>query len=365
MGTRPPTALAGSPSAPASAGASPTVIDSTRPWIWPSLADQPLALTASWFPLSLPVASSWTLGKPGRSLVPVPMTAGSWSVWARRSAVKRRTSSRAHPSWTRLAAAIRVPSRAITARVTGKAGARYQGRRRSTVWIRGPVAGRRTGRPWLRLLLPLMATLATPFSASAAARSAPIRPSLPLSPAPRRADRPHVRQVVGDVGEQPPVEVRVLAEEAGLVAAVQGRVAEPGWEGAGVGQLLLGAGGGHADPVQLLADLQLAAVGEAAGEPGPAHGHPVAAQGLGVAAPHPHRRVVPPAVAGADQPAQHLQCLDPLLAQAALVEGTGAGREVGIGKEGLQGQGSPAPARACRRARRGSIRNRAMAAAAK
>src|SRR5215218_10089631 len=272
MGTRPPTALAGSPSAPASAGASPTVIDSTRPWIWPSLADQPLALTASWFPLSLPVASSWALGKPGRSLVPVPMTVGSSSVWARSWAVKRRTSSRAQPSWTRLAAAIRVPSRAITARVTGKAGARYQGRRRSTVWIRGPVAGRRTGRPWLRLLLPLMATLATPLPASSLrpgrARSEQGYRELGVRRA--RPHRPHIGQVVGHVREQPPVEVRILADQAGLVAAVQGRVAEPGRQGAGGGQRLLASWGGHPDPGQLLAQLQLAGVGEPAREPGPA-----------------------------------------------------------------------------------------------
>src|SRR4029450_4956694 len=266
MGPRPPTALLGSPSVPAPAGGSPTVMASTRPWIWPSLAVQPLARTAICLGVSLPLVRSWALGNPGSSAVPVPMTEGSWSVWARRSAVKRRTSSRAQPSSTRLAAATRVPMRAITARVTGKAGARYQGRRRSTVWIRGPVAGRRTGRPWLRLLLPLLAPLVPPSSASVAARSAPIRPSLPLGP----AHRPDVRQVVGHVGEQLPVEVGVLAEQARLVAAVDGRGAGAGGQGAGVGQLLLGAGGGHADPVQLLADPQLAAVGEAAGEPGPA-----------------------------------------------------------------------------------------------
>src|SRR4029450_7356552 len=45
MGTRPPTLLAGSPSVGASAGGSPTVIDSTPPWSWPSLADQPEART--------------------------------------------------------------------------------------------------------------------------------------------------------------------------------------------------------------------------------------------------------------------------------------------------------------------------------
>ena len=183
MASRPPTVLVGSPSVPASAGGSPTVIDSTRPWIWPSLAVQPLARTASCLGVSLPPASSWALGNPGSSAVPVPMTAGSWSVWVRRSAVKRRTSSRVQPSWTRLAAATRVPSRAITASVTGKAVARYQGRRRSTVWIRGPVAGRRTGRPWLRLLLPLMATLATPLPPSS------LRPPGPRSDQAYR-DRP-------------------------------------------------------------------------------------------------------------------------------------------------------------------------------
>jgi hypothetical protein len=166
MGTRPPTLLGGSPSPPGSAGGSPTVIASTRPWIWPSLADQPLARTASCRGWSLPLVSSWALGKPGRSRVPVPSTAGSWSVSARRAVVNRSTSSRAQPSWVRLTAAIKVPSRASTARVTGNAVARYQGRRRSTVWTRGPVAGRRPGRPWLRLLFPLMATRATPLPAT-------------------------------------------------------------------------------------------------------------------------------------------------------------------------------------------------------
>src|SRR5215218_104629 len=331
MGSRPPTALDGSPSVPASAGGSPTVISWTRLWIWPSLADQPLARTASFLGSSLPVVSSWALGNPGSSLVPVPMTEGSWSVWACRSAVKRRTSSRVQPSWTRFWAATSVPIRAITASVTGNAVARYQGRRRSTVWIRGPVAGRRTGLPWLRLLLPLMATLATPLPPVSAGPAAPIRTSLP-----RRAHRPHVGEVVGHVGEQGPVEVRVLAQQARLVAAVLGRVAEPGRQGAGGGQLRLGSGGGHPGPVQLLAQLQLAGVGESADEPGPADGHAVAAQRLLVAAPHQHRRVVAPAVVRGGQPAQHLEGLDALLAKAALVERAGAGREVGIGQEGLQ-----------------------------
>src|SRR5215211_1229557 len=179
MASRPPAALDGSPSVPASAGGSPTVMAWTRCWISPSLADQPLARTASCLGVSLPVVSSWALGNPGSLGVPVPMTEGSWSVWARRSAVKRRTSSRAQPSCVRLAAATSVPTRAITASVTGKAVARYQGRRRSTVGIRGPVAGRRTGRPWLRLLLPLIATLATPLPSTSVV--APIRASLPLA----------------------------------------------------------------------------------------------------------------------------------------------------------------------------------------
>src|SRR5215216_1544081 len=247
MGTRPPTALLGSPSVPASAGGSPTVMASTRPWLWPSLAVQPLARTASCLGVSLPLVSSWALGNPGSLAVPVPMTDGSWSVWARRSAVKRRTSLRAQPSSARLTAATRVPMRAITARVTGKAGARYQGRRRSTVWIRGPAAGRRTGRPWLRLLLPLMATLATPLPASSLRPGrAPIRTSLPERGVGRaRPHRPHIGQVVGHVREQRPVEVRVLADQARLVAAVQGRVAEPGRQGAGGGQLLLAPGAGR------------------------------------------------------------------------------------------------------------------------
>src|SRR6185503_12381072 len=297
---------------------------------------------------SFPAGRSWALGNPGRSLVPAPMTAGSWSVWARRSAVKRRTSSRVQPSWTRLAAAIRVPSRAITASVTGKAVARYQGRRRSTLWIRGPVAGRRTGRPWLRLLLPLMATLATPLPPS------PLRPSgrdltkrtaRRLGLAGGRADRPHVRQVVGGVGEHRPVELRVLAQQARLVAAVQRRVAQPGRQGAGGGQLLLGPGGGHPDQGQLLPQLQLAGVGEPEHEPGPADRHPVAAQRLLVALPHQHRRMVAPAVAGGGQRPQHLERRDPLLAQTAWVKGPGAGGELGKGQERLQGHGSPVLAR--------------------
>src|SRR4029450_13269540 len=135
MGTRPPTLLAGSPSVGAPAGGSPTVIDSTPPWSWPSLADQPEARTASALDVSLPLVSSWALGNPGSLGVPVPTTEGSWSVWARRSAVKRRTSSRAQPSWTRLAAATRVPGRAVTARVTGEAVGPDHGSLPSTRWI--------------------------------------------------------------------------------------------------------------------------------------------------------------------------------------------------------------------------------------
>src|SRR4029450_10005166 len=213
-----------------------------------------------------------------------------------------RTSARVQPSWTRFWAATSVPIRAITASVTGNAVARYQGTRRSTggmrpqgrrrspVWTRGPVAGRRTGLPWLRLLLPLIATLATPLPPVSAGPAAPIRTSLT-----RSAPRPHVGAVGGHVGEQGPVEVRVLAQQARLVAAVQGRVAEPGRQGAGGGQLRLGAGGGHPGPVQLLAQLQLAGVGEPADEPGPADGHAVAAQRLLVAAPPQHRRGGAPA----------------------------------------------------------------------
>src|SRR4029453_13756536 len=155
MGTRPPTLLAGSPSVGASAGGSPTVIDSTPPWTWPSLADQPEARTASALDVSLPLVSSWALGNPGSLGVPVPTTEGSWSVWKRRSAVKRRTSSRAQPSWTRWGAATRVPRRGSAGGVPGDALARSEGSRGWPVWSRGPVAGRRPGRPWLRLLLPL------------------------------------------------------------------------------------------------------------------------------------------------------------------------------------------------------------------
>src|SRR4030095_177624 len=80
---------------------------------------------------------------------------------------------------------------------------------------------------------------------------------------------------------------------------------------------------------------------------------------------HPHRRVVAPAVARVGQGTQYLKRLDPLLAQAARVEGLRAGREVREAKGGLQGHGSPVLARACRLVRRGSMMKRAMAAAAK
>ena len=198
-----------------------------------------------------------------------------------------------------------------------------------------------------------------PTTACAACACAAARPcARPSGPATRTAGRRGCRGT--SAGRS-----RVLAEQAGLVAAVQRRVAQPGRQGAGGGQLLLGPGGGHPDQGQLLPQLQLAGVGEPEHEPGPAHRHPVAAQRLLVALPHQDRRVVAPAVAGGGQGPQHLERLDPLLAETAWVEGPGAGGELGIGQERLQGHGSPVLARARRRLRRGSMMKRAMAAAAK
>src|SRR5215216_406934 len=67
------------------------------------------------------------------------------------------------------------------------------------------------------------------------------------------ADRPEVRQVVGHSREAGAVELRVLTEQGRLVAAVQGRVAQPRWQSSCGRQLALAAD---------LVDAELAEVGE-------------------------------------------------------------------------------------------------------
>src|SRR6266516_250408 len=157
-GTRPPTELDGSPLVLAVVGTLPTVMLATWVPICWILADQVAARVARSFGWRVPLARLAALENPGAWVVPAPVTVASWSVWTRSLAVKRCRSSRAQPSSKRFQDASSVTSRAMTASVTGKTVARYHGWRRSTLWIRGAVAGRRTGRPWLRLVFPLMAT---------------------------------------------------------------------------------------------------------------------------------------------------------------------------------------------------------------
>ena len=246
MASRPPTALAGSPSVPASAGGSPTVIASTRPWIWPSLADQPDGPDGQLLGLQLAAGQVLGAGEPGQVL-----GAGADD---RRELVGLGAQVGGEAAHVVAGPALLDP---VVGRDQGaeqgdhgqrdrEGGRPVPGRRRSTLWIRGPVAGRRTGRPWLRLLLPLMATLATPLPPS------PLRPSgrdltkrtatlpasalvLPESDAPAarlaRAGEPAAKR-------PPIVVVRLRRAAAGLAARHPGRRrrrpptrTSPGWPG--------------------------------------------------------------------------------------------------------------------------------------
>src|SRR6266487_3960803 len=171
-GTRPPTLFGGTPLRLLVVATFPTVMPAAAVPICWILADQPLARVARSAGLRVPLARLAALLKPGALAVPAPVTAASWSVWTRSLAVKRCRSSRAQPSSSRFQAPNSVTSSVMTASMTGKAVARYHGWRRSTLWIRGPVAGRRTGRPWLRLVFPLMATeVCCPFECGMEVRS--------------------------------------------------------------------------------------------------------------------------------------------------------------------------------------------------
>jgi hypothetical protein len=119
------------------------------------------------------------------------------------------------------------------------------------------------------------------------------------------------------------------------VAAVQGRVAQPRWQGAGGRQLVLPADQVDAELAEVGEDLGLAGVGEAAGPPLATDLDAVAAECLWIALPHQHGGMVAPAVIWHQQGPYDLQDLDPLLAQAPGVEHARAGHKVRIGQEGL------------------------------
>src|SRR3954452_15606417 len=147
--------------------------------------------------------------------------------------------------------------------------------------------------------------------------------------------RPDVGQVVRDALETVTVEGGVLAQQRGLVCAVEVRVAEPVRQAFGVGQLFLRADVGHTGGRQVLPHRGCTAVGETEVGPHLAARQHVAAQGLLTAPPHLHRRVVPPAVARSDQAADDLDALHPLLAETLGVQGTGRLLEVRIWQKGL------------------------------
>src|SRR5512139_372256 len=162
-----------------------------------------------------------------------------------------------------------------------------------------------------------------------------------LGQSPCPSYRPDVVEVVGDPREQRAVVLRVLADQRRPVAAVERRITQPWRESLRRGEL--GLGPDVADPVlgEVGRDGRRAGVGEPALAPDLAAGEGVARQRLLVALPHQHRRMVTPAVARADEPAQDLDALDALLAKAALVEHPGGLLEVGVGQEGLHGRWVP------------------------
>ena len=125
---------------------------------------------------------------------------------------------------------------------------------------------------------------------------------------------------------------RVLGHQLAAVRAVHRLVAQPARQQPV--PLEVGPGGrGH--PGGELPDLGGRGVAVPALAPHLDAGQAVADQRRGVAAPHPHRGVVAPAVLGELERPQDLQRLDPLLAQARGVQDLGRAPEVRMGKERL------------------------------
>ena len=132
--------------------------------------------------------------------------------------------------------------------------------------------------------------------------------------------RPHVVETLRGSGEQRPVDVRVLRDEARAVALVQEGVAEPRRQQPLLGEPRLRPAGHLRRELHQLVrhGVRVAALG-----PGAHHREPVRRQRGHMTAPHRHGRMPLPAVGRHDQGAQDLQGLDPLLAEPRPVEHMG------------------------------------------
>src|SRR5205085_2039923 len=144
--------------------------------------------------------------------------------------------------------------------------------------------------------------------------------------------RPDVREALRHVREQGAVSLRILAQERGPMRAVERPAPEPRRKEPAPAELRLRedlTSGSERD------DLLEDRVAMAAADPLPADRDAVARERLVVAPPHLDGRVMPPAVVRDVLRAQHLQRLDPLLAEAAVVEDARGPLEARVRQEGL------------------------------
>src|SRR4051794_24145912 len=144
--------------------------------------------------------------------------------------------------------------------------------------------------------------------------------------------RPDVGKVLRHVRERGSVDLRRLAEERGLMRAVERAVAEPRRKEpapakVGLRENLTAGSERH--------ELLEHRVAVAAPDPLPADRDAVGHQRLVVTSPHPDGRVMAPAVVRDVLRTEHLQRLDPLLAETADVEGASGSLEARIRQEGL------------------------------
>jgi hypothetical protein len=175
-------------------------------------------------------------------------------------------------------------------------------------------------------------------------RSAPTSPLIVYRDAASSVRRgPHVAQVVGDVGEEPPIERGVLAHQRRLMTEVERLVAEPGRHFTCAHQLVL-----FANAIESSSCLE---IGEQCGsggvlmtalQPGFRHCQPIADQRFLISSPHCRCGMVSPPVAGHGQCPQHLDGFGTLLAQPARVEQPRGVGEVATGQEGLHTSDIPA-----------------------
>jgi hypothetical protein len=154
-------------------------------------------------------------------------------------------------------------------------------------------------------------------------------------------DRPHVRQVVGDVRKQRPVVLLILAYERGLVATVQRLIIEPRGQRIRCGKLWLRTDSVDAGCAQVRCNREGTSVAEAELDPSSAAGEPVSAKRFLESSPHEHSRVVGPSVAGPGQCAYHLDRLHTLLAEPLAVQNARRALEVGVGQERLHSPSLP------------------------